>query len=120
TLIRNLDPTQVDVFVATNRNSVDLEETLKQLECLPSERVLVADLGHELTVAERGILGRLAGGIRSIPAAFTLLRLAGFIRRNRIEIVHSTDRPRDALFATLLAKLTGRRSLIHVHISWNE
>ena len=119
-LIQNLDPQLVDVFVATNCNSVDLDITLDVLKTLPQERVLVADLGHEVAVPNSGIRGRIKGFFRNLPALVTLVRLTGFMRRQRIDLLHSTDRPRDALFSTLLAKLTGRRNLLHVHISWNE
>src|SRR5262249_3037225 len=76
------------------------------------------DLGREMGATRGGKLGKLVGGLKNLGAAATLLRLAWYVRRHRIDILHSTDRPRDALLATLLAKMTGRRNILHVHIKW--
>jgi glycosyltransferase involved in cell wall biosynthesis len=119
-LIQNLDPEHVEVFVATNANSADLAATLEHLKCLPKDRVLVRNLGHEWQAAGRGLPVRLVNGVKNLSVLPTIVRLAKFIRKHRIDIIHSTDRPRDALFATLLAKWTGCKNLIHVHNGWNE
>ena len=41
------------------------------------------------------------------PSAASLAKAAVFIRRNRIQIIHATDRPRDASYASLLGRVTG-------------
>jgi glycosyltransferase involved in cell wall biosynthesis len=119
-LIQSLNPKVVDVYVATNANSSDLAPTLQHLQAIPPERLLVPDLGHEWQAAGQGLPVRVVNGLKNLSAIATLAQLASFIRKNRIDIIHSTDRPRDALFATLLAKMTGCRNLIHVHNGWNE
>ena len=55
-----------------------------------------------------------------VPAAASLLGLAAHIRRHRIEILHSTDRPRDAIACAVLAALTGAKALIHVHVNYGD
>src|ERR1700709_931027 len=60
----------------------------------------------------------LAGG--SPAAAGSLLGLAAYIRHHRIEILHSTDRPRDAIACVVLAALTGAKALIHVHVNYGD
>jgi glycosyltransferase involved in cell wall biosynthesis len=50
----------------------------------------------------------------------SLLSLAAYVRRNRIEIIHCTEKPRDAFYGVVLAKLTGARSVIHTHVSYGE
>jgi glycosyltransferase involved in cell wall biosynthesis len=117
-LIQNFDPEQVEVHIATNRNATDLEQTLSILRRVPRVNVMVCDLGHEVAGKSRGKLGKLANGLKNFGALVSLLRLAWFIRTRGIDILHSTDRPRDALFSTLLAKLTGRRNILHIHIKW--
>ncbi len=117
TLIQNFDPEQVEVHIATNRNASDLEQTLAILRTVPHVKVIVCDLGHEIA-GKGGKWGKIAGGMKNLRALLSLLRLAGYIFRHKIDILHSTDRPRDALFSTLLAKVTGRRNLVHVHIKW--
>ncbi len=60
-------------------------------------------------------------GLRSGAAfPFDFLALGNYVRRERIRIIHSTDRPRDAVYAVALAKLTGARSIAHVHIGWSN
>jgi glycosyltransferase involved in cell wall biosynthesis len=117
-LIRHFDPEQVDVRIATNRNSHDLEKTLALLREVPSCQVMVCDLGQEMSSPRGGRLGKVAGGLKNLGALASLLRLAWYVRANRIDVLHATDRPRDAAFSTLLARLTGRRNVIHVHIKW--
>jgi len=119
-LIQNLNPELVEVYVATNANSSDLAPTLQHLQAIPPDRLLVPDLGHEWQAAGQGLPVRVVNGVKNLSAIATLAQLRSFIRKNRIDIIHSTDRPRDALFATLLAKMTGCRNVIHVHNGWNE
>jgi glycosyltransferase involved in cell wall biosynthesis len=46
--------------------------------------------------------------------------LAAYVRRHRIRIVHSTDRPRDAVYSVCLGRLTGAKSIVHVHVGWTD
>lgn len=117
-LIKNFDPAQVEVHIATNRNAVDLEKTLHILKQVPHLNLLVCNLGYEVAGRSRGKLGKIASLFRNLGAIVTLLQLAWYVRTRRIHILHATDRPRDALFSTLLARLTGTRNIIHVHIKW--
>jgi glycosyltransferase involved in cell wall biosynthesis len=48
------------------------------------------------------------------------LGLAAYIRHHRIEILHSTDRPRDAIACVVLAALTGAKALIHAHVNYGD
>ncbi len=118
TLIRNFDPAEAEAFIATNRNSTDLDKTLSELQSLPSSRLLVLDLGHEMTISQGGKAGRAIGALRNFGLAVALARLTWYVRRNRIDIIHATDRPRDALLATLLSRTTGCPNVVHMHIKW--
>jgi hypothetical protein len=66
----------------------------------------------------RSKLRKLASIADALPAAASLLGLAAHIPRNRIEILHSTDRPRNAIACLRLAVLTGAKALIHVHVNY--
>jgi glycosyltransferase involved in cell wall biosynthesis len=59
-------------------------------------------------------LGELA------PTLGSLLALAAYVRRHRIQVLHATDRPRDALACVLLARLTGAKAVIHVHVKFDQ
>ena len=119
TLIQNFDPTQVEVYVATNRNAVDLEQTLTTLRSVPGLNPLALNLGNEISRPGAGRASRLLGALQNLTALPSLARLAWLLRTRRIDLVHSTDRPRDALFSTLLARLGGCGSVMHVHIKWD-
>jgi glycosyltransferase involved in cell wall biosynthesis len=54
------------------------------------------------------------------PSAASLVKAAAFIRRHRIQIIHATDRPRDASYASLLGYLTGAVSVVHMHAPVSE
>ncbi len=117
-LIRNLDPARVEVFVATNRHSRDLDKTLNQLSCVHPDRLKVIDLGHEISTAGGGTLGKAKRALKNLPALLSILKLAHWIKKNGIQIIHSTDRPRDAIFTSLLSKWSGTRHVLHAHINW--
>jgi glycosyltransferase involved in cell wall biosynthesis len=57
---------------------------------------------------------------RSVFAAVELARLSRYVRRQRIALIHSTDRPRDAVTCALVGRLSGARSIIHVHVRRGE
>lgn len=120
TLIRHLDPEQVEVHFATNRHSADLQKTLDAVPNLPKDRLLVCDLGHEVSNQGGGKWGKLRGMLKNLGAFASLIKLAWYVRSRKIAILHTTDRPRDALLTTLLARLTGAKSVIHLHIKWQS
>ena len=51
-----------------------------------------------------------------IPAAASLLGLVRHVRRNNIKIIHCTEKPRDAVYGSYVAALSGARCVIHVHV----
>jgi glycosyltransferase involved in cell wall biosynthesis len=65
-------------------------------------------------------LQKLASSGNFVRASASLLGLAAHIRRHRIEILHSTDRPRDAIACVILASLTGAKALIHAHVNYGD
>ena len=117
TLIEHLNPDEIDVFVATNRHSVDLDATLRWIRKAPRTQLTVCDLGQEMS--GDGLVAKALGALRNLPAMFTLLRLAALVRRERITVLHTTDRPRDAAFTTLLSRMTGAAVVLHVHLKWS-
>lgn len=50
----------------------------------------------------------------------SLLGLAAYVRKHRIEIIHATDRPRDALSCVTLAAITGAKSVVHAHVNYGD
>lgn len=118
TLIQNFDPEQVEVHLATNRHAVDLHKTLGILQNVAGLKMQVYDLGHEISGHGQGKLKKVLGGLKNLGALLSLLRLVWYVRTCRIDILHTTDRPRDAALTTLLGKLTGAKVVLHLHIKW--
>ena len=48
-----------------------------------------------------------------------MLRLAWYIRKHKIELIHTSDRPRDAAVCVLLARVTSAQCIVHVHVGFN-
>ena len=119
-LIRHLQAQGVEVHVATNRNAVDLTQTLAILNEVPGLQPLVLDLGRESSGSIASRAGRLKGIGRNAGALVSLFRLAGYARKHKIHFAHVTDRPRDCLFATALVRMGLCGSIIHVHNKWND
>ena len=117
-LIRHFNPESVEAHIATNRNSADLVKTLQALGDMPQQRVRVWDLGNEMSRSARGKAPKVMGAIRNLGIVTSVARLAWYVRVNKIDILHSTDRPRDALVSSLLSRLTGRPHVLHLHIMW--
>jgi glycosyltransferase involved in cell wall biosynthesis len=58
--------------------------------------------------------------LRGVSTLIRFASLARYVRHHRVKVLHSTDRPRDAVSCVLLAKLTGAKSVIHVHVQCAE
>ena len=50
----------------------------------------------------------------------SLATLARYIRRNRIDVLHTCDRPRDAVATVMLGKLCRVPSIVHVHVAYGD
>ena len=54
------------------------------------------------------------------PAILDFVGLARYIRRHRIDILHTTDRPRDAAAVVALGRLTGATSVVQTHVAYGD
>ncbi len=114
-LMKSLDRTRVEVHAASPAGTASWE----LLRAIPDLHLRATNFGPSLVGLSSA--GKLIRGALAAPAALgSLAALAAYIRKHRIEIVHSTDRPRDAVPCSLLARLTGARSLIHVHVGYGD
>ncbi len=116
-LITNLDRTQVKVWAATGLYEAPGASTLAYLRSLPDLNLLPLELGRPLG---QNLSGRLKSLALNGVGMINLARLAWLCRRNKIEIIHVTERPRDALFGLALARLGGGLCLIHAHTSYDR
>ncbi|WP_395142906.1 glycosyltransferase family 4 protein [Armatimonas sp.] len=120
-LMEHLDRHKVEVSVACNhRCDANREMTvLDRLKKIPSLTVRPTEFGP--TVFGRPLLEKLLQSVTHGPLIpLHLLSLAAYIKREKIKIIHGTEKPRDAFYGVLLAKLTGARSVIHMHVRYAD
>lgn len=118
-IMRHLDPETHEVHVAFSpgpRGSPT--PTFTAIKDIPGLRLTHVNLGPELFA--KSPLDRARAALETAPALWNLVELARYVRKNRIGIVHTSDRPRDALASVVLARLTGAKCIVHVHVTYGD
>src|SRR5579871_5923627 len=112
-LMANFAADEAQVFVVSNSEAKDAQEMRERLAAMPQVSSVFLPLGKPAeALSSRGKLGKaLAYG----PSAASLLKAAALVRRHRIQVVHATDRPRDASYVSLLGRMTGTAAVVHMH-----
>jgi glycosyltransferase involved in cell wall biosynthesis len=118
-VLRHLDPARVERYAAGQVPLAGLPApAFDELCSIPGVHVRPTDFGpsfFQLSAREKR-----RSFARTVPAVTSLLGLALHIRRHRIQIIHSTDRPRDAIACAALSALSGAKSVIHVHVKFDD
>jgi glycosyltransferase involved in cell wall biosynthesis len=114
-IMRSLDRSRFDVHVACSAGSPENRTPAYQvLAKIPDLYLRPANFGPSLS--DRSTFDK---GVQLLAGAGTLasfVGLARYVRRHRISVLHSTDRPRDAVACAVVGKLTGAKSIIHAHL----
>jgi glycosyltransferase involved in cell wall biosynthesis len=115
-IMQYLDRSQFDVHVACSSGGPDApSRAFEILQGIPNLQLRPSNFGPSLTGLSRmRQLGELVGG--AVRTATGVAGLVRYVRRHRIEVLHSTDRPRDAVACAVLGRLTGAKSVIHAHL----
>jgi glycosyltransferase involved in cell wall biosynthesis len=117
-LMANFAPDEVEVFVLSNSEATDADDMRKRLAALPHVVSRFLPLGKPAEkLSGKSKLGK---ALAYAPSVASLVRAAAFVRKHRIQVIHSTDRPRDASYASLLGHLTGAVSVVHMHAPVSE
>jgi glycosyltransferase involved in cell wall biosynthesis len=118
-IMRTLDRARFDVHVACSACPPDARtKGYNALAAIPDIHLRESDFGP--TLDGLSLAGKALRAIRLVPTAFGLLSLARYIRSQGITIIHSTDRPRDAVACVILGKMTGAKSIVHAHLKCAE
>jgi glycosyltransferase involved in cell wall biosynthesis len=117
-IMRGLDRERFEVHVAcTAGDGVTPPLPLRIVRSIPELRVRPTQflpwVGRDVAK-----LLRTLPALSAVPKDFWDLRR--YVKANRIRLIHSTDRPRNAVYSVALAKLTGAKSIVHVHVKWSE
>ncbi len=116
-IMRHLDRARFEVHAACTPGPAGARTpAFEALSEIPELKLRPINLGRELFGRSWGGKVKALLGIASrVPS---LARLAGYIREQRIGILHTSDRPRDALACWVLARLTGIKCVIQVHVEY--
>jgi glycosyltransferase involved in cell wall biosynthesis len=118
-IMRYLDRSQHEVHVACAPGpSGEPTPTFAAVRAIPDLHIHSINLGPEL-FAKSG-LGRIRAAIDTAPALWNMATLVAYVRKHRIQLVHTSDRPRDALASVILAALTGTKCIVHVHVTYGD
>ncbi|MET0790903.1 MAG: glycosyltransferase family 4 protein [Polyangiaceae bacterium] len=118
-IMRHLDRSQHEVHVACAPGPTSQPTpTLEAVRAIADLHVHEINLGPELFA--RSKMGRLRAAIDTTPAIWNMASLVSYVRKHEIQIVHTSDRPRDALASAVLAKITGAKCIIHVHVTYGD
>ena len=118
-LMRGLARSRFDVHVACSAGMPGARTpAFEALSTIPDLRLRPSNFGPSLS--GRSKLDQAVQLLRGVPTLASFAGLARYIRHNRISVLHSTDRPRDAVSCVLLAKLTGAKSVVHVHVKFAD
>lgn len=106
------------IFVISNSEASDADEMRVRLAGMPHVTARFLPLGRPAeALAGKGLPAKaLAYG----PSLASLVKAAAFIRKQRIQVIHATDRPRDASYVSLLGRMTGAVSVVHMHAPTGE
>jgi len=111
-LMAAFDPARTKAFVVSNSQAKDIERHLQANAVNPHLTSFVLPLGSASDNEPRS-LWKFTHSLLS--CFFVLPRLMSLVRGNNIDVIHSTDRPRDIFLATLLAKASRVPNIIHLH-----
>jgi glycosyltransferase involved in cell wall biosynthesis len=117
-LMTNFTSEEVAVSVISNSEAADAQDMRLRLAAMAHVTSRFVPLGKPAqSLSGRSKLGKvLAFG----PSAASLVRAAAFVRQHRIQVIHATDRPRDASYVSLLGSMTGAVSVVHMHAPVSE
>ncbi len=114
--MRNLDHSRIEVHAGVNYGSDrDPSPAYQALSQVPNLFIRPTNFGVTVNSQTKTqiLKNTLTNGI---PMFFSLAGLAKYIRQNRIQILHGTEKPRDAFYGYCLAKLTGAKLVVHLHV----
>lgn len=118
-LMRHLDRERFEVHVAcTTGEGVNEPQSLEILREIPRLRLRLTHFAPGSPGRDLGRVLMALRGARRAPADFA--HLYRYVKTNRIQVIHSGDHVREALYGVALARLAGAKSVVHVHVKWSE
>lgn len=118
-LMGHFNRDRVEVHVAcTSGQGSSRPPSLEALGGIPDVHVVPTNFGPSINSRSIRDIGRST--LTSYRAVADLSQLALYIRRHGIDVIHGTEKPRDAFYGTLMAKATGVKSVVHLHVKYED
>jgi glycosyltransferase involved in cell wall biosynthesis len=111
-LMESFTPDRTRPFIVCNSQAGDVERHIKANDAIPSLTSRMLPFGKAVE-SEGGLNAQSLWSL--VKCLLVVPSVISFAKKSRIDIIHSSDRPRDVLLATILAKLVGRPNIIHLH-----
>jgi glycosyltransferase involved in cell wall biosynthesis len=115
-VMRHLDRSAYTVHAACNLGSPGAPSaSIQALEQIPNLHLRPTHFGASINfrtkkqIAQDTITG-------AVPALRSMAGLVRYAKRHQIDIIHGTEKPRDAFYGYLLARLVGAACIIHLHV----
>jgi glycosyltransferase involved in cell wall biosynthesis len=118
--MRHFDRRDVEVHVActTVRHRIPELSAIDQIRQIPDVHIRETDFGP--SVFDTSVSRKLALAAKHWTAALDLVALGAYIRRHKIQIIHCTEKPRDAFYGVALGRLTGAKSVVQLHVGYAD
>jgi glycosyltransferase involved in cell wall biosynthesis len=117
-LMKHFEAGEAEVHVISNSEAADADDMRLRFAGMPHVRSVFLPLGRPAgRLAGKGRLGK---AMAYAPSLASLVKAAAYARRHGIQVVHATDRPRDASYVSLLGRLAGAASVVHMHAPVTE
>ena len=118
-LMKHLDRERYSVHVACNPGTrSDPSPAWQALSEIDGISLLPTNFGPSVFAATR--INQLRAVLGSGKAVVDFPRLLLYIRRHNIRIIHGTEKPRDVLWNLALSRLTGAKSIVHLHVKCHD
>jgi glycosyltransferase involved in cell wall biosynthesis len=118
-LMRHLDRDRFVVHVACSRGDGSVTRpSLARIAEIPDIRLRPTYFAPGFRHRSLTTVLKQFRATTAFPMDFVSLR--NYVLREDIRIIHGTDRPRDAVYALSLARLTGAKAVVHVHVAWSD
>ena len=117
-IVDKVDRSRVEVHAACATGpSRRRTPTYRRLREISDVDIVPIDLGRER--ADGSMAAKMVATLSLVPAAGSLLRLAWYVHRHRIDLVYTSDRPRDAAACALLRRITRAKCIVHCHVAFD-
>jgi glycosyltransferase involved in cell wall biosynthesis len=118
TILQQLDRSRFRAYAACHVDRSHPSPTFQLLGGISDLEICPVDLGRE--VRGQSWWAKIEKVLSATRAVMGFARLTSLVWRKNIAVVHSTDRPRDALICVLLSRITPARSMVHLHVAYGD